>query len=122
NAASGTIGPPTGQPSAIAVTSTGTLTGGIANAGRIVGLTAGSTAIGIGIAGEVRGGISNSGTITVNATHAAGFIAAYGVDVGQNVGSTPTSFGGGLSNGGTISVTARGTSAEGIAVILEAST
>jgi fibronectin-binding autotransporter adhesin len=102
NAASGAMGPPVSNTSAIGVTDTGTLTGGIFNAGRIVGLSAGTRSIGIGVDGLVQGGISNSGTITINTT--ANFVAAYGINVGEDLPSSVTSFGGGLSNGGTISV------------------
>jgi len=109
NTASGIIGPPTSTSAAIIVGSGGTLSGAISNAGRIVGpaLTTGY-AFGIAVAGEVRGGIGNSGTITVSTAGGAGFVQLYGIDIGDSVGGSPTSFGGGISNGGTISLTLNG--------------
>ncbi|HEX3974204.1 MAG TPA: autotransporter domain-containing protein [Stellaceae bacterium] len=116
NSASGTIGPPTTTSDAILVTSSGTLSGAIVNAGRILAPVSGTNIAGIGIAGIVQGGISNSGTITVNTT-SAGFVAAYGIDLGEDIGGSPTSFGGGLSNGGTISVTVKARGIDGSAGI-----
>lgn len=108
NTATGVIGPPSSIRSAISIASTGTLSGGINNAGRIAGglITSTNFAVGIGVAGLVQGEISNSGTITVNAT-TAGFVEAYGIDIGNDLGATVSNFGGGISNGGTISVNVR---------------
>ena len=94
--------------SAINITSTGTLSGGITNVGRIVGPTTTThNAIGIGVDGLVQGGITNSGSIVLN-TNLAGFAGVFGIDIGNALPATVTSFGGGISNAGTISVNGQG--------------
>ena len=90
----------------------GTLSGGIINAGRIAGISSGTRSYGVAVDELVQGGISNSGSIAINTTN-AGFVEAYGIDVGENLGGSVTTFAGGLSNGGTISVTMNGTGIDG---------
>ena len=96
NTASGTIGPPNAGFAAITVTGGGTLSGGIINAGRIAGISSGTRSYGVAVDELVQGDISNSGSIAINTTN-AGFVEAYGIDVGENLGGSVTTFAGGLT-------------------------
>lgn len=104
NTASGTIGP---SDPAVNVQSSGTLSGGIINAGHITGSSTGLAVSAVSVEGLVNGGITNSGTISIAATGATFVYGA--IAIGTQFGfASASSFGGGITNSGTISVNSTG--------------